>query len=61
VSERRLDHHTHGQEITAMANVKKGLLTVSGVWWRHLRRMKRLFWKRERRAAKREALHEVTK
>jgi hypothetical protein len=44
-----------------MANVKKGLLTVSGVWWRHLRRMKRLFWKRERQAAKREALREVTK
>lgn len=36
-----------------MANVKKGQLTKSPEWWRHLRRMKRVFWKRERKAAQR--------
>jgi hypothetical protein len=35
-----------------MATVKKGILTVSGEWWRHLRWKKRAFWKGERRAAK---------
>jgi hypothetical protein len=34
-----------------MATVKKGVLTPSPEWWRHLRRMKRAFWKTERRAA----------
>ncbi len=38
-----------------MATVKKGLLTASGEWRRHLRRSwKRLFWKKERKAAARE-------
>ena len=36
-----------------MANVKKGQLTPPPQWWRHLRDWKRVFWKRERRAAKR--------
>jgi hypothetical protein len=36
-----------------MATVKKGLLTAPGEWWQHLRWMKRVFWKRERQAAKR--------
>lgn len=36
-----------------MATVKKGLLTKSPEWWKHLRRMKRLFWKRERKAGQR--------
>jgi hypothetical protein len=44
-----------------MAHRKKGLLTVLPGWWNHLRQMKRLFWKRERQAAKREALREVAK
>jgi hypothetical protein len=35
-----------------MANVKKGLLTPPGKWWKHLRWVKRVFWKRERKAAK---------
>ena len=35
-----------------MATKKKGLLTVSGEWWKHLRWLKRAFWKSERRAAK---------
>jgi len=36
-----------------MANVKKGNLTPPPQWWRHLRDWKRVFWKRERKAAKR--------
>ncbi len=35
-----------------MANVKKGQLVASPEWWKHLRWVKRVFWKRERRAAK---------
>ncbi len=35
-----------------MATVKKGLLTASGLWAKHLRKLKRMFWKRERGAAK---------
>lgn len=37
-----------------MANVKKGLLTPPPQWWKHLRDWKRVFWKRERKAAQRE-------
>ena len=35
-----------------MATVKKGMLTSAGEWWKHLREMKRTFWKGERKAAK---------
>lgn len=35
-----------------MAHVQKGLLTPSPQWRKHLRDWKRVFWKRERRAAK---------
>jgi hypothetical protein len=35
-----------------MATVKNGLMTSAGKWWKHLRWMKRPFWKAERRAAK---------
>ena len=42
-----------------MATVKQGLLTASGKWWKHLRRVKRVFWKRERQAAKEFAHREV--
>jgi len=35
-----------------MAHVKKGHLTASPEWWKHLRWMKRSFWKRERRAGR---------
>lgn len=42
-----------------MATVKKGILTVSGEWWKHLRGKKRAFWKGERRAAKKLALREA--
>jgi hypothetical protein len=31
-----------------MAQVRKGQLARPPEWWRHLRRSKRLFWKRER-------------
>jgi hypothetical protein len=46
-----------------MATKKRGILTSSPEWWRHLRPwVKRQFWKRERRAgrahAKREAVAE---
>jgi|GEM_PF-2713745 len=39
-----------------MANVKKGQLTGAPEWWKHLRWAKREFWKRERKAASREAV-----
>ncbi|KAA1052948.1 hypothetical protein [Azospirillum argentinense] len=36
-----------------MASIKKGLLTASGEWAKHLRqRAKRHFWKGERQAAR---------
>lgn len=36
-----------------MAHKRKGQLTVTGEWARHLRPLwRRIFWKRERRAAK---------
>jgi hypothetical protein len=38
-----------------MANVKKGQLTASPEWWKHLRWTKRPFWKAERQAGKKEA------
>lgn len=35
-----------------MASQKKGVLTTSGVWAKHLRPLlRRVFWKRERQAA----------
>jgi len=36
-----------------MATIKKGILTRSPQWWKHLRSWKRVFWKRERKAAQR--------
>jgi hypothetical protein len=42
-----------------MATVKKGTLTTPNEWWKHLRWLKRAFWKRERRAARREATREI--
>jgi len=41
-----------GVREAVVATVKKGVLTPPGKWWKHLRRIKRLFWKRERTAAK---------
>jgi hypothetical protein len=42
-----------------MATVKKGVLVPSPEWWKHLRRVKRLFWKRHRRAEQRLARRET--
>ena len=39
---------------------KKGLFTGPPQWWKHLRDWKRVFWKRERQAAKRAAVKAVT-
>ena len=36
-----------------MANVKQGNLTKSPQWWKHLKDWKRVFWKAERQAQKR--------
>ncbi|WP_298745830.1 hypothetical protein [uncultured Brevundimonas sp.] len=38
-----------------MATAKKGQLVAATEWWKHLRRTKRAFWKRQRQADKREA------
>jgi hypothetical protein len=35
-----------------MATVKKGMLTKTGEWWKHLRETKRVFWKGERQAVR---------
>ena len=35
-----------------MATIKKGMLTTTGKWWKHLRSIRRVFWKGERQAAK---------
>jgi hypothetical protein len=37
-----------------VASVKKGTKTPSPQWWRHLRQFKRVFWKAERQAHKRD-------
>lgn len=42
-----------------MASVKKGFLTASLEWARHLRSYKRVFWKKERKEAKQEAKRRV--
>lgn len=38
-----------------MATVKHGTTTPAPARWRHLRRLKRFFWKQERQAVKKEA------
>lgn len=43
-----------------MAGVKKGTLTRPPQWWRHLRDWKRVFWKSERKAHKKEIKNERT-
>jgi len=37
-----------------MANVKQGNKTRSPQWWKHLRDWKRVFWKSERQAQKKD-------
>ncbi len=41
-----------------MANVKKGTLTSPPQWWKHLRDWKRVFWKSERQAQKKDIKNE---
>jgi len=41
-----------------MANVKKGNLTSPPQWWKHLRDWKRVFWKSERQAQKKDIKNE---
>lgn len=41
-----------------MANVKQGNLSKPPQWWKHLRDWKRVFWKSERSAQKREIRNE---
>jgi len=41
-----------------MANVKQGNLTGSPQWWKHLRDWKRVFWKSERQAQKKDIKNE---
>lgn len=44
-----------------MSNNKKGQMTVSGRWAKHLRKIfKRAFWKGERQAGKKGAKKEAT-
>jgi hypothetical protein len=43
-----------------MATNKNGLMTTSGEWRKHLRDLKRAFWKGERQAAKAAASKDVT-
>ena len=38
--------------VSGVATIKKGMLTPSKEWWKHLRWTKRQFWKGEWRAAK---------
>jgi hypothetical protein len=47
-------------ENRAMTTVKKGHLALAQEWRKHLRDLKRLYWKRERRAGVTEAAHQVS-
>ena len=48
--------HTTGSSagVLVMANVKKGNLTPAPQWWKHLQDWKRVFWKTERQAQKKD-------
>ena len=41
-----------------MANVKQGNKTSAPQWWKHLRDWKRVFWKSERQAQKKDIKNE---
>lgn len=43
-----------------MTHVRKGQLTASGEWRKHLRDWKRIFWKAERKEAQRQARRDAT-
>lgn len=42
-----------------MAHVRKGHLVEAPEWWKHLKRVKRLFWRRHRQAERKEAVNQV--
>lgn len=42
-----------------MANVKQGNLVRAPQWWKHLKDFKRVFWKSERQAHKKEIKNEA--
>jgi hypothetical protein len=42
-----------------MATLKKGILTGAREWWKHLRWIKRVFWKAERKAARQDAARQA--
>lgn len=42
-----------------MASVKQGTLTRPPQWWKHLRDWKRVFWKKERKAVRRDMAREA--
>lgn len=42
-----------------MATIKKGILSPAPQWWKHLRDWKRVFWKKERKAATRQIKKEL--
>lgn len=44
-----------------MATKKRGILSASPEWWKHLRWVKRRFWKQERKAAKKDAKRQLEK
>ena len=43
-----------------MASVKKGTMTRPPQWWKHLKEWKRVFWKSERQAHKKEIAGGIT-
>lgn len=49
----------HRVSIYIMASVKKGILTESPQWWKHLKDWKRVFWHKERKASKKEIKSEL--
>ena len=54
LSERR---NPNSHRAVVMAHVRKGHLVAAPEWWRRLRpRNKRVFWKRHRRAERKEAI-----
>ena len=42
-----------------MATVKKGTTVAACEWWKHLKSMKRVFWKKQRKAFQQEIRRET--
>jgi len=43
-----------------LAHLRKGQLTTTSEWARHLRKLKRLFWHAERKAVRQEIVDQLT-